>query len=327
MGVSVVIPLYNKAEYIRRALDSIAAQTLAPAEIIVVDDGSRDDSAAIVERYERLPVRLIRQSNAGPGAARNRGISEASGALIAFLDADDEWLPEYLETGVRLLKENPQVALISSGMWETPPEVFREKMWLQRGLRSGLWTVTPDMAPMQLAYLLFFLSPCATIARADSIRRYEGFYTRDGCRFGEDLMLWLKVILNEPFYIHLKPLIRVHRSASELSATHRGARPVEPVLTDPDEIRRVCPVPLQPLLRRFCATLACKTACMLGYWGQSKAARELMKRHVTAGDWMLPFFFPALLCCTPIAGRVGPAALSAVRRLTPGSSYAHVSGE
>lgn len=330
MPVSVVVPLYNKAKYVRRALDSIAAQTLPPAEVIVVDDGSTDEGPAVVESYTRLPVRLIRQQNAGPGAARNRGIASASGDLIAFLDADDEWLPEYLETGVQRFAMEPGAALVTTGMWESSSEaqdIFREQMWHKRGIRSGLWTVTPGMAPMQLAHLLFFLSPCATIARAEALRTHGGFYTRNGCRFGEDLMLWLKMILNQPVYVHMQPLIRVHRNASELSASHRGPRPVEPLLTDTADVLRSCPEALQPLLRRLCGALACKTACMLGYWGQSRAARQLMKNHVTWRDWTSPFFLPALVSCTPIAGVLGPAALTTARKLTPGSTFAHVSGE
>ena len=94
--VSCIVPVYNGERYLREALDSIAAQTHRVIEIIVVDDGSTDGSAAIVARYPAR-IRLYAQPNAGPAAARNRGIRDARGAYLAFLDADDVWHPEKLE--------------------------------------------------------------------------------------------------------------------------------------------------------------------------------------------------------------------------------------
>lgn len=93
--VSVVIPCYNGSEFIRETLDSVLAQSHPAAEVLVIDDGSTDDSAEIAAAYGS-PVRVIRQENQGESTARNRGIEEARGAWVAFLDADDLWHPEKL---------------------------------------------------------------------------------------------------------------------------------------------------------------------------------------------------------------------------------------
>ena len=109
--VSVVIPCYNGAAFLRETLDSVLAQTHAPLEVIVVDDGSTDDSAAIAESYGP-PVRVIRQRNQGESVARNRGIDEARGDWIAFIDSDDVWKPGKLER--QLAAAQPDVVCLHS---------------------------------------------------------------------------------------------------------------------------------------------------------------------------------------------------------------------
>lgn len=110
-AISVVIPCYNKAPYLQETLDSALGQTVPPAEIIVVDDGSTDDSAAIAEAYGP-PVTVLRQENRGESVARNRGIRRATGSWVALLDADDVWLPEKLERQVGAIDASENDALI-----------------------------------------------------------------------------------------------------------------------------------------------------------------------------------------------------------------------
>ncbi|MHB1203953.1 MAG: glycosyltransferase family 2 protein, partial [Rhodospirillaceae bacterium] len=95
--VSTVVPALNAARFIKRAIDSALAQGIAESEIIVVDDGSTDETCRIVESYRARGVRLVRHAQRrGASAARNTGIAAARGEYVAFLDADDEWLPEKL---------------------------------------------------------------------------------------------------------------------------------------------------------------------------------------------------------------------------------------
>ena len=123
MKFSVIIPLYNKAPYILKALESVLAQTYADYELIIIDDGSTDGSAEIVEAIlqdpaSRLiassPHRLIRQANSGVSAARNNGVAQAYGDYIAFLDADDWWEPTYLEHMAQLIEDYPEAGLYAS---------------------------------------------------------------------------------------------------------------------------------------------------------------------------------------------------------------------
>lgn len=112
--VAVVIPLYNKAPYIRRTLESVLAQTIPATEIIIIDDGSTDDSVARVSDLAGANVRLVEQPNAGPGPARNRGVAEATAPWIAFLDGDDLWRPDHLATLAELSGQFPQADAVAT---------------------------------------------------------------------------------------------------------------------------------------------------------------------------------------------------------------------
>ncbi len=115
-SVSAIIPAYNAGKYICRAIDSVLAQTLPVNEIIVVDDGSTDDTAQKVRAYGDK-VRLIQKENGGAGSARNVGIREAKFTWLSFLDSDDEWLEAKNEYQIELIKRNPDVCWVSSNFY------------------------------------------------------------------------------------------------------------------------------------------------------------------------------------------------------------------
>lgn len=305
MRVSVIIPLYNKARYIERALNSVAAQTYKDFEVIVVDDGSTDDGGSLVKSYEKLPAKLITQLNAGPGAARNRGLSEARGEFVAFLDADDEWLPGYLQEGVRLLEENHNVASVTFGYFSYPSGKSRETMWRARGLTEGIQSLTANTPPMVAVQMLAYMSPCTTIARTDVIRRWGGFYDHEKCLYGEDAHLWLKVLLNQTVAFYFRPLANLHDEASGLAHNLKGSRPIEPFLQHPEEIRSACPPHLTALLERILAIRAFKTACVFGYWGHWQEAGNLVRKFKLPGAWRLPYYRSALVCRTPLGSALG----------------------
>ena len=118
--VSVIIPTYNMAKYVTEAIDSVLAQTVGDIEVVVVDDGSRDNTADVMASYASdRRVRYIRKPNGGEASARNRGLREARGPLIAFLDADDVWFPTKLER---------QIALLDN--WDEPAVVYTARNWI-----------------------------------------------------------------------------------------------------------------------------------------------------------------------------------------------------
>lgn len=305
MLVSVVIPLFNKGPYITRTLESIASQTYTDFEVIVVDDGSTDDGAAQVRRFPDDRVRVMTQANRGPGHARNRGVEAARGELVAFLDADDEWLPSYLAESIRLLTENPDAATVSSGYYEMPGGSSTEPMWRNRGIRPGLHRLDPRTDPMLAVHMLAYMSPWSTVARIDALRKHGGFYEKNRCLYGEDAFLWLKVLLNEPVFFNLRPAVRYHRDASELSSNLAASRPVEPFLSEPEEIERSCPEELKPLLRKILAIRAYKTACILGLWGNWRHAADLRRRFSAPVAHTLPYFWASLVCSNPVGATVG----------------------
>jgi glycosyltransferase involved in cell wall biosynthesis len=308
MFLSIVVPLFNKAGYIRRALDSVAHQTFGDFEVIIVDDGSTDGGEMVARSYPDVRFRVIRQENQGPGAARNAGIAEAKGDLIAFLDADDEWLPDHLGSAVKAFEHyGPKLATFTGGYVECPAEVSTEPMWRRRGIKDGVVAIDASTRPEILHYMLAYMSCWSTVARTDTLRKWGGFYEHR-CMFGEDSFLWLKVLLNEAVLFDLRPCVRVHREAGSLSQNLGGARPVEPLLSNADAIERDCPQPLLSLLHRFFSVRAFKTACVWGYWGMWREARSIRAKFRTSGDFRLPYFCSSWVCSTPLGAGLGAMA-------------------
>ncbi|HYC53548.1 MAG TPA: glycosyltransferase family A protein [Candidatus Binatia bacterium] len=108
LHVSCIIPAFNAERYLAAAIRSVLEQTRPPHEVVVVDDGSTDGTAEVAQRHG-YPVRLLRQANAGPAAARNRGIRESRGDILAFLDADDLWEPDKLAAQLHRMHERPEL--------------------------------------------------------------------------------------------------------------------------------------------------------------------------------------------------------------------------
>lgn len=309
--VSVVVPLYQKAPYVARSIRSILAQTRPPDEIIVVDDGSTDGGGEVVARIGDPRIRLLRQRNAGPGAARNRGLAVAKGSLVAFLDADDTWEPRFLERALARLEAHPE-AVATSCSFRTDPGRSLAPLWRRRGLQDGLLRVGPETPAALVVALLAFMSPCTTVCRRDAVLALGGFYERDRCTYGEDAFLFLRVLLSGPVVVALHADVRVDARASQLSV-RRADRELEPLYSEADELFAACPPPLRALLREVLAIRAGRAACVMAAWGRHKEARMLAHRFARWPDLRHRW----VLLGTLLATRAGTVLATAFRYAHP----------
>jgi glycosyltransferase involved in cell wall biosynthesis len=278
-NISVIIPLYNKSIYISRAIHSVLAQTEQNFEIIVVDDGSTDNGADIVKEFADSRIMLIRQDNRGPGAARNRGIREAKGEYISFLDADDEWLPLFLEKGIEFLSVNKDIAAISYGYDTSISNSDKDTAyWYKKGVRNSTYAIDNETNVELVRSLVSFMCTCTIIVRKSCLIRYGGFYDKWKCLYGEDDYLWIKIILNEKIGISMEKLAVYHTEASNLNQILQGLHPIEPFLLDPSEIIEVCPLEKRELLNKILAIRAVQTSRHYAIFGFQKEAKNLLNR-------------------------------------------------
>lgn len=189
VSVSVIIPTYNRGWIIKEAIDSVLAQTYRTYELIVVNDGSTDETAALLNQYgDRLQV--IYQENQGVSSARNRGIASSRGELIALLDSDDLWLPEKLDRQVSFFQKYPQALICQT-----------QEIWVRNGKR-----VNPGKRHKKLSGKIFepslslcLVSPSAAMFRKE-LAGMVGLFDEKlpAC---EDYDLWLRV--SSRFPVHL----------------------------------------------------------------------------------------------------------------------------
>jgi len=214
MKFSVVIPLYNKAPYIIRAIDSVLNQTMPAHEIIVVDDGSDDVGGELVENLNNPKVRLFKQENLGQGAARNHGIKVATNDMIAFLDADDEWLPDFLEHIYWLWQNFP-----ACGAYATASYTIRQAGNIVYSDLSLLppapWIgIIPNFFELFQHGLAFNSSSVVIPKRI--IDEIGGF--RVDTRQSEDFDLWARIAIEYPIAFCPKRKVIYHQDAQNRTA-------------------------------------------------------------------------------------------------------------
>lgn len=203
MKISVIIPLYNKKDKVLRALGSVLNQTVLPDEIIIVNDGSTDGPDLELSGINDPLVKIIRQPNSGVSAARNTGIREAKGEWIAFLDADDEWMPEFLETIISLSEKHPDCQVLATSYFNQDSMGLRKKIILKKlpfqedeGLLSNYFEVASYSHPP--------LWSSAITVNKSALNDIGGF--PEGITSGEDLLTWARLAVHYKIAYSLNPL-------------------------------------------------------------------------------------------------------------------------
>jgi glycosyltransferase involved in cell wall biosynthesis len=276
--IDVVIPTYNAARYIGRAIASVRAQTLPVAGIVVVDDGSADDTGSIVKR-SGSDIVLIEQANRGPAAARNTGIGASRGDYVAFLDADDEWFPITLERLSAAVQRYPEAALVTGDMAaaDARGRVTAESWFERRGLAAVVagWRGAP--VPNAVAALLRknFVSTSVALARREVLVSLAGF--RADLRYGEDLELWARIAARHPI-VCLPEVLGLRREHPD-----NTTKSVEPMLRDLVKMSEIIRAWGADLLREQGVDPDEMVACArtdLGYWyfsaGRLRDARRTL---------------------------------------------------
>lgn len=220
--IAVVIPAFDAESFLGRAISSALEQTLAPREIVVVDDGSSDGTGEIARGFGP-PVRCVRQANRGAAGARNRGIEEAQSDYVAFLDADDEWLSDHLERALEVLQRHPHL------VWFCAAYNVR--------MRSGktIKRCPDERALIDGAYFESYFEmasgwdvhTCSVVARSEILEQIGGF--DPDLQVGEDQDLWLRIALRHP-QIGYSPSVCSTYRITEGSLMNQGLNTAEMVL-------------------------------------------------------------------------------------------------
>ena len=201
--VSAIIPTYNRAHIVYEAVESVLAQTYPHIEVVVVDDGSQDDTLARLERYEDR-IRVVSQANAGPAAARNRGIAVSSGELIAFLDSDDIWLPQKIERQVALLQRAgaPVPCCLCNIMmkWNSGDRASFDIAFLKPSTEEGVWLNADEVLATR-----FVLFNQGIVIRREVLEKIGGF--DESIRYLEDYEFPLRLSLEGPWAFIDTPLV------------------------------------------------------------------------------------------------------------------------
>jgi glycosyltransferase involved in cell wall biosynthesis len=293
-AVSVVIPLYNKEATILRALDSVFRQTVQDFEIIVVNDGSTDGSRQALSAITDPRLRIIDQPNAGAAAARNRGIEAARSDLVAFLDADDEWLPHFVETVLFLRSRYPSASVFGAAYRIQPPDGRGYDVRLRRipfdgtdGVLEDYFEVASVSDPP--------LHSSSTAAGRTALKTVGGF--PEGIVSGEDLLAWAKLASHYKLAYSLR-VASVFHCPSRLDF-RRSCRGIEVVERE-----------LHRLLHSVPEELARGLKAYIGRWHEMRAvialgrddlsaARRHLKRAITFRGPQLRLLGMCLLAFLP----------------------------
>jgi len=212
VAISIVIPTFNRAQKVVRAISSVLSQTFTDVEIIVVDDGSTDGTKKEVEQFDDFITYVAHSSNLGVSAARNTGINGSGAPLIAFLDSDDHWFPEKLAVQVNFFNDHPEAVASQT-----------EELWIRNGRRVNPMRkhLKPSGDIFEPSLKLCLVSPSAVMLKR-SLLDEVGLFD-ENLPVCEDYDLWLRISCRYPIHLIKEALvIKEGGHPDQLSARHKG---------------------------------------------------------------------------------------------------------
>ena len=280
MTFSVIIPLYNKASYVAKAIGSVLSQTFTDYELIVVDDGSKDDSAEIAAKAieGKANCRMIRQENAGVSVARNNGVAASQGECLCFLDADDWWEPAFLEEMAKFVEEYPDAGIYGTNYTivnETKRKTRVADIGVEEGFEKGY--INYCKAYSKTMYMpLWTGAVCIPRPVFDTMGGFPA-----GIKLGEDFLLWIRIALKYKVAFRNKPLAYYNQ---DVDVANRGVgklhKPEEHMLWNLDFLSEE--EGTDPDYKQLVDSL--RTYGLLPYY-LSKDYHEAAKQELDKVDW------------------------------------------
>jgi len=299
--VSVVMPLFNKERQVARAVQSVLDQTCSEFELIIVNDGSTDESRGVVASIKDHRIRVIDQKNAGVSAARNRSIGEARADLIAFCDADDEWEPDHLESLLHLARTYPEAAVFATGYFIAGHSGSRRVNILrglpvnfEEGYLDDYFRVAAGSDPP--------LHTSSVAARVGSLRAV-GFFPV-GADLGEDLITWARLAVNNRIAYLRRPTATFREAPSVWDRPGRAPAPQDLVGDDLARMFLEAPAAMRTGLAAYLALWHRMRGVICLKRDDRRRARAEFRQSRNWGGRSLKIGVLRMFCFVPRAGRV-----------------------
>jgi cellulose synthase/poly-beta-1,6-N-acetylglucosamine synthase-like glycosyltransferase len=275
--VAVIIPCYNVERYLQRALDSVFSQTFSDFEIYAVDDGSTDGTTRVLEANANR-CRFVSQTHAGPAAARNRAIRMSNSPFVAFLDADDEWLPRKLESQIALLKQDPALGLACSlGSFDESGDEKRANPAADNIPRSGRMF-------QSLVRDCFVFTPTAVVRRR--CLEEVGLFN-ESLAVSEDFNLWLRIAAHWPVVFSPELLAVAHKRPESLSACLSPEQRLRYGIAALEHVQSSCPG-LSPSEVRALREILAERVYLYGSFLLSTGAKAPSRRTLASALMLQP---------------------------------------
>ncbi len=288
---SVVMPLFNKEKEISSTISSVLNQTFKNFELIIVNDGSTDNSIRVVEEFNDIRIAIINQDNAGVSVARNVGVRLAQSELIVFIDADDLWHPDFLANIISLRENFPQAKWFATGYEILHPEKGQSFSKLRGAAKHFSRGILPNYFEVAVCSDPPVFSSATAVMR-DAINAIGGFPV--GVGSGEDLLTWARLAVRFPLAYEPRSL-----SVFRVSVNHRYADPANRVGHALEQL--IADFPHVPGLGPYLGLWYRMQAVMAMRFGESALARKRSWLAVRYGPWQMRNHYTLMLAMLPVA--------------------------